>query len=71
MTDSPELWARHHQKHQLTPNGLWWEWVPLNGNIDGKRLEFISRATVDGVTPGDYIIALKLENQTEVAQPIG
>jgi len=70
LADRPELWARYHDKQRLTPSGLWWEWLPLNGDIQGKYLEFVNRA--DGAAVGDYIVVLKfVKNQEELPQPIG
>ncbi|KIM30289.1 hypothetical protein M408DRAFT_328324 [Serendipita vermifera MAFF 305830] len=65
---SPDLWARHHGKQQLTPNGLWWEWLPLSESTEGKHLEFVDRAK--SVCTGDYIVVLKYVGQKEVPEPI-
>jgi hypothetical protein len=47
-----------------------WEWLPLNGDVEGKYLEFVNRE--DGAAVGDYIVVLKfVKNQEELPQPIG
>ena len=70
----PELWTRYQDpiRQTHTPSGLMWEWLPQDGGVQGKHLEFISRQ--EGVSVGDYIVVLKYikdQDPEELPEPLG
>lgn len=55
-----------------TPKGHLWEWIPPNGAVQGKYLEFVDR--MSGTSVGDYIVVLKfMKDQVpeESPEPLG
>jgi len=65
---SPDLWARHRGSHQLTRDRHSWTYVKLDEDITAMDLEFLDRAAANNE---NYIVALTLRENRDVAQPIG